>query len=90
MGIYLRAVLNYVFMAAAFRSYDVYTASLKRMKVRNSKEDGIIWKTPLVTNNSDTHGYVFCYHLTLRNWSTSHFTWSEQMDVVLLSIIYHK
>lgn len=42
MGIYLRAVLNYVFMAAAFRSYDVYTASLKRMKVRNSKEDGII------------------------------------------------
>lgn len=38
MGIYLRAILNDVFMVAAFRSYDVYTASLKIMKVGKTKK----------------------------------------------------
>ena len=42
MGIYLRAILNDVFMVTALRSYDVYTESLKRMKVGKNNEDEII------------------------------------------------
>lgn len=42
MDIYLRGILNYVFMVAAFRSYDAYTTSLRRMKEGKNKKDGII------------------------------------------------
>lgn len=52
-------------LTAELRRYDVYTEIWKRMELWKTK-DGIIWIMPPVTNNSDTPGFVFCCHLTIK------------------------